>query len=130
MASDTGKTTTMLEWRLLLTCKLTLLASFSEERLELSCRSINRSQSSCDSFVTFSHQAITAPKDEGGDSNLGFPVDPLKWFGLLTPPALKTCQTRFKDAVSSIPSLATVTSNMKELDIEIRRTRKKLRKVS
>ncbi|KAI4289253.1 MAG: hypothetical protein L6R35_001491, partial [Caloplaca aegaea] len=55
--------------------------------------------------------------------------DPLKWFGILVPPALRACQSSFKDAVEgSIPSLANVSNEMKSLEIEIRRTRKKIRK--
>ncbi|KAL8655520.1 MAG: hypothetical protein Q9210_000826 [Variospora velana] len=55
--------------------------------------------------------------------------DPLKWFGILVPPALRACQSSFKHAVEGlIPSLANISNEMKSLEIEIRRTRKKIRK--
>ena len=55
--------------------------------------------------------------------------DPLKWFGILVPPALRSSQGNFKEAVTdAIPALATVSREMKELEIEVRRTRKRLRK--
>ncbi|KAI4207402.1 MAG: hypothetical protein LQ348_000588 [Seirophora lacunosa] len=55
--------------------------------------------------------------------------DPLKWFGILVPQALRACQASFKHAVEElIPSLTSVSNEMKSLEIEIRRTRKKIRK--
>ena len=58
------------------------------------------------------------------------PSDPIKWFGILTPPVLKKSQNDFKEAVSCVPSLASIASNMKQTEIEVRRTRKKLTKLS
>lgn len=56
--------------------------------------------------------------------------DPLRWFGILTPPALRASQQSFKVAVSeSIPRLASVMAEMKEVEIEVRRARKKLSKL-
>ncbi|KAL8688691.1 MAG: hypothetical protein Q9218_005463 [Villophora microphyllina] len=56
-------------------------------------------------------------------------IDPLRWFGILVPPTLRTSQSSFKHAVTEIvPSLANISNEMKELEIEIRRTRKKIRK--
>ncbi|KAL9015012.1 MAG: hypothetical protein Q9173_000367 [Seirophora scorigena] len=55
--------------------------------------------------------------------------DPLKWFGILVPLALRACQTSFKHAVRElIPSLTNVSNEIKSLEIEIRRMRKKIRK--
>lgn len=57
--------------------------------------------------------------------------DPLKWFGILVPPALKKSQNSFRGVVTEVlPSLANVANEMKSLEIEIRRTRKKIRKAS
>ena len=55
--------------------------------------------------------------------------DPVIWFGVLVPPALRTSQTSFKDAVLKASHLAFVDTKMKGVEIEIRRTRKKLQKV-
>lgn len=55
--------------------------------------------------------------------------DSLRWFGILVPPALRACQSSFRHAVTeTVPALAEVADEMKSLEIEIRRTRKKIRK--
>ncbi|KAL8733591.1 MAG: hypothetical protein Q9166_002000 [cf. Caloplaca sp. 2 TL-2023] len=55
--------------------------------------------------------------------------DPLKWFGILVPPALRTSQSSFKHAVTeTIPLLANLSNEMKSMEIEIRRMRKKIRR--
>ena len=57
-------------------------------------------------------------------------LDPLKWFGVLSPPALRSSQQSFKLAVhKSIPQLASIVNEMKLVEIEVRRARKKLAKV-
>ncbi|KAL9605532.1 MAG: hypothetical protein Q9179_001288 [Wetmoreana sp. 5 TL-2023] len=56
--------------------------------------------------------------------------DPLKWFGILVPPALRTSQKSFKTAVTdTVPSLANISTEMKSFEVEIRRMRKKIRKL-
>lgn len=56
--------------------------------------------------------------------------DPLKWYGVLVPPALRSSQASFKSAViEAMPALVNVNTEMKEVEIEIRRTRKKLGKL-
>ena len=56
--------------------------------------------------------------------------DPIKWFGLLVPPALRSSQAYFRSAVGdNIPGLVNVDNEMKEVEIEIRRTRKRLGKL-
>lgn len=55
--------------------------------------------------------------------------DPLRWFGILVPPALRASQSSFKSAaINDVPSLASIMKEMNEVEIEIRRARKKLRK--
>ncbi|KAL8945433.1 MAG: hypothetical protein Q9211_000036 [Gyalolechia sp. 1 TL-2023] len=55
--------------------------------------------------------------------------DPLRWFGILVPPALRASRNSFKNAVTEVvPILANVANEMKSLEIGIRRTRKKIRK--
>ncbi|KAL9584466.1 MAG: hypothetical protein Q9212_002105 [Teloschistes hypoglaucus] len=57
-------------------------------------------------------------------------IDPLRWFGILVPSTLRASQSSFKKAVTErVPSLVNVSSEMKELEVEIRRTRKKIRKL-
>jgi len=63
------------------------------------------------------------------ERNSDFLLDPLRWFGILVPPTLRDCQSSFKSAATDdIPRLASLVKDMKELEIEIRRARKKLRK--
>lgn len=63
------------------------------------------------------------------DKTSGLPRDPLNWFGILVPPALRASQNSFKRAVIDIiPALASTTNEMKEVEIEVRRARKWLKK--
>lgn len=67
------------------------------------------------------------------DANVGAKdgrmTDPLKWFGILVPPTLRSSQQSFKGVVREIiPALANAANEMKEIEIEVRRTRKKLGK--
>ncbi|KAJ9607921.1 hypothetical protein H2200_008000 [Cladophialophora chaetospira] len=53
--------------------------------------------------------------------------DPLKWYGILIPPALRTCQTHFTSAVSSsIPELLNTTSKMRRVEEDIWNLRREL----
>ena len=66
--------------------------------------------------------------DEKGRTS-GLPRNPLNWFGIFVPPALRASQSSFKSAVIDIvPALASITNEMKEVEIEVRRARKRLRK--
>jgi len=57
-------------------------------------------------------------------------ADPLKWFGILSPPALRSSQATFKVAVRGcVPRLASTANEMRVVEIEVRRARKKLGKV-
>ncbi len=55
--------------------------------------------------------------------------DPLNWFGILIPPALRVSQAAFQNAITMVPRLAALDQEMRALEIEIRRTRKKLSKL-
>ena len=58
------------------------------------------------------------------------PCDPLKWFGFHVPPALRATQASFRSVVlENVPALVSLSAEMKEIEIEIMRTRKKLRKL-
>ncbi|KAI1451025.1 hypothetical protein F5Y02DRAFT_366732 [Annulohypoxylon stygium] len=52
--------------------------------------------------------------------------DPLRWFGLLTPMALRQAQAQSIEAVEQvIPRLVSVNAEMAQVEIEVRRARKK-----
>ncbi|KAL8664487.1 MAG: hypothetical protein Q9202_003037 [Teloschistes flavicans] len=56
--------------------------------------------------------------------------DPLRWFGILVPSTLRASQSSFKSVVTEIvPYLVNISNEMKGLEVEIRRTRKKIRKL-
>ncbi|KAF1841399.1 uncharacterized protein K460DRAFT_419467, partial [Cucurbitaria berberidis CBS 394.84] len=57
-------------------------------------------------------------------------VDPLHWFGILVPPALRTAQSTFISAVEGpIPQLATIARHLRTQEIEIGRVRKQIKKL-
>ncbi|OCK81822.1 hypothetical protein K432DRAFT_403444 [Lepidopterella palustris CBS 459.81] len=57
-------------------------------------------------------------------------VDPLRWYGLLVPPALRSAQASFIQAVEGpIPRLVTLSKELRSLEIDIGRTRKQIRKM-
>ncbi|KAL8695011.1 MAG: hypothetical protein Q9224_003469 [Gallowayella concinna] len=75
-----------------------------------------------DSQTSQTSQRERTPESETPDS--------LRWFGILVPPALRATQTSFKHAVTeAIPSLANLSNEMKSMEIEIRRMRKKIKKI-
>ncbi|CAK7220388.1 hypothetical protein SBRCBS47491_004172 [Sporothrix bragantina] len=54
------------------------------------------------------------------------PRDPLQWFGVLTPMALRQAQQEAITAIDTlVPRLATVSAEMAAVEIEVRRARKK-----
>ncbi|KAF1811084.1 hypothetical protein P152DRAFT_490173 [Eremomyces bilateralis CBS 781.70] len=56
-------------------------------------------------------------------------IDPLHWYGILVPPALRSAQVDFVKAVEEpIPAIVNIATQMRELEIEIGRARKRLRK--
>ncbi|KAJ4373841.1 hypothetical protein N0V83_002580 [Neocucurbitaria cava] len=57
-------------------------------------------------------------------------ADPLRWFGILVPPALRTAQSAFISAVEGpIPQLATIARDLRSQEIEIGRVRKQIKKL-
>ncbi|KAK3956816.1 hypothetical protein QBC32DRAFT_329667 [Pseudoneurospora amorphoporcata] len=57
--------------------------------------------------------------------------DPLRWFGLLTPLPLRQAQTQAIQAVEQIiPRLVTVNTEMAQVEIEVRRARKRREKAT
>ena len=71
----------------------------------------------------------TSPPPKGTETVSNVTEDSLKWFGILVPPTLRASQSNFKDAVADlIPALASVSKEMTEVELEVRRARKRLRK--
>lgn len=65
-------------------------------------------------------------KEKDGKKTRKRSSNPLHWFGLLAPPALRTAQAMSVQAVEQvIPRLVSVNAEMEHVEIEIRRARKK-----
>jgi hypothetical protein len=57
------------------------------------------------------------------------PRNPLRWFGILVPPALRSAQSSFLSAIEGpVPELATIITDLRRQEIEIGRLRKQIRK--
>ncbi|KAF2205949.1 hypothetical protein GQ43DRAFT_467654 [Delitschia confertaspora ATCC 74209] len=57
-------------------------------------------------------------------------TDPLRWFGILVPPTLRAAQISFISVVEgSIPQLASLTKDLRRLEIDIGRLRKQIKKL-
>ena len=71
----------------------------------------------------------TRPSSEDTETGSNMARDPLNWFGILVPPALRTSQSNFKNAVADlVPALASTSKEMGEVEIEVRRARKRITK--
>ncbi|KAI1393833.1 uncharacterized protein F4822DRAFT_386091 [Hypoxylon trugodes] len=69
-------------------------------------------------------------KDEAIASQKTKSKDPLRWFGLLTPMSLRQAQAQSIKAVEGIiPKLVSVNAQMAQVEIEVRRARKKRAKL-
>jgi hypothetical protein len=69
-------------------------------------------------------------KAKASSSSKPKPIDPLRWFGILVPPALRTAQSSFVSAVEdSVPTLANIARGLRSQEIEIGRVRKQIKKV-
>ncbi|OAA47397.1 hypothetical protein BBO_02852 [Beauveria brongniartii RCEF 3172] len=72
-------------------------------------------------------------KEEGARKGVAAAVrdDPIRWFGLLVPQALRDAQSHARKAVQDvIPRLASVQAEMAHVEIEVRRARKRRAKAS
>jgi hypothetical protein len=58
------------------------------------------------------------------------PIDPIRWYGVLVPPALRAAQSQFVSAVEGpIPRVVNLSKELKILEIEVGRTRKTMKKL-
>lgn len=55
--------------------------------------------------------------------------DPLRWFGILGPPSLRQAQSSASALVETIVKLSSIDAEMKDMEIEIRRARKRKVKI-
>lgn len=68
----------------------------------------------------------TKPANDKKKTKKKMQRDPLRWFGLLTPMALRQAQAQSLQAVEQvIPRLVSVDAEMAQVEIEVRRARKK-----
>lgn len=68
-------------------------------------------------------------EDVQADQETKNQVDPLRWFGILVPQALRNSQTSFTQAAEGpVPRLATLSRQMRTLEIEIGRLKKSIKK--
>lgn len=71
-------------------------------------------------------QSADGDRAERGKKTDKRPTDPLRWFGILTPLALRQAQGQAVKAVEEIiPRLATVSAEMAAVELEVRRARKR-----
>lgn len=86
-----------------------------------------------DALQSLNNIAPRDPSDTSQDAQAKSTIirDPLHWFGILVPPALRASQNSFKTAaIENLPALASLAKDLRDLEIEVRRGRKKLRKAS
>ncbi|KAI8937612.1 hypothetical protein NX059_005322 [Plenodomus lindquistii] len=91
------------------------------------------SQESPDTPEAKEESTTSDAEEEKGKAGNGAvkPPDPLRWFGILVPPALRNAQSTFIAAVEgAIPRLATVAMDLRSQEIEIGRMRKHIKKLS
>lgn len=68
-------------------------------------------------------------KESKEGSQKARPDDPIRWFGILVPPALRSAQSTFVKTVEGpVSKLVNLAAEMRELEIEIGRARKAIRK--
>ncbi|KAF2109734.1 hypothetical protein BDV96DRAFT_604608 [Lophiotrema nucula] len=79
-------------------------------------------------------ESATEPEDpkvnNASSSDRYSSTDPLRWFGILVPPALRQAQSSFVAAVEEpIPEIATLIKDLRKQEIDIGRLRKQLKKL-
>ncbi|EOD44666.1 hypothetical protein UCRNP2_8619 [Neofusicoccum parvum UCRNP2] len=77
------------------------------------------------------NKTAEAPKTPAADGRGPRPDDPIRWFGILVPPALRCAQSSFVRAVEGpVPRIVGLAAELRELEIEVGRARKAIRKSS
>lgn len=55
------------------------------------------------------------------------PIDPIKWFGMFVPKALRDAQSSFKSVISNVPSLVSIAEEIRQVEAEVESLRGKLK---
>lgn len=104
----------------------------SEEKNEASAASSGESEEASNDADS-NHAATSNKPTEANDSSSGnskSSTDPLRWFGILVPPALRSSQSAFASAVEGpVLQLASVVKDLRRLENDIARLRKQIRKL-
>jgi len=64
-------------------------------------------------------------EDRDGDDAAARPSDPLRWFGILAPSELRAAQGDAATMMELVPRLVGVDAEMRAVEVEIRRARKR-----
>ncbi|KAK5989068.1 putative MFS-type transporter C18.02 [Cladobotryum mycophilum] len=84
-----------------------------------------------DSDPSHNEDKSTDPPEKGPRQKKKPSNNPLHWYGLFAPPALRTAQTQSIQAVEQvIPRLVSVSAEMSGIEIEVRRARKRRAKAA
>ncbi|KAF2741575.1 hypothetical protein EJ04DRAFT_507343 [Polyplosphaeria fusca] len=79
-----------------------------------------------ESATSFEETNVNSASTAKGD----LPKDPLRWFGILVPPALRQAQSAFASAVEGpIPEIATLAKDLRRQEVDIARLRKLIKKM-
>jgi hypothetical protein len=116
----------------------------TKEGLEKLAVSTSASQNGCKESEIGALQSPASEEDEGSGTSKTTDeeevkeekdvsqksVDPIRWYGVLVPPALRAAQSQFISAVEGpIPRVANLSKEMRILEIEVGRTRKTMKKL-
>jgi hypothetical protein len=83
-----------------------------------------------DSEAEEDDESTSADKKEAKEDDESKPVDPIRWYGVLVPPTLRTAQSQFVSAVEGpIPRVINLSKELRNLEIDIGRTRKTMKKL-
>ncbi|KAF2877104.1 hypothetical protein BDV95DRAFT_601518 [Massariosphaeria phaeospora] len=75
-------------------------------------------------------QTASSPSEKASSIKSKQHTDPLRWFGILVPPALRSTQASFVSAVHGpIPRLASLVKDLRKQEVDIARLRKQMKKL-
>lgn len=78
-----------------------------------------------------SRDGVAGTNEAAAKANLASQKDPLRWFGLFTPASLRLAQGQAVEIVQDLlPKLASVDAEMAQVEIQVRRAKKKRTKAS
>lgn len=101
-----------------------------EEKDEKSSRTGDESATAAESRPAETEPADNDPAEKETGKEATKSTNPLHWFGILVPPALRTAQFTFISTVEGpIPQLACLTRDLRNQEIEIGRLRKQIKKL-